>query len=96
MRPLGTWNSVTYTRCVSCGVYVTTGNPPPRPQYHEPVAEYDDPFADPRTPEEKRASVEGWEEFGPCAGFPHGGWEKWHVHPFDETRTVLVRKPRLF
>ena len=55
-----------------------------------------DPFADPRTEDEKRASVEGWAEFAPCDGYPLGGWEKAHVHPFDDTRTVMVRKPRLF
>jgi hypothetical protein len=56
----------------------------------------DDPFADPRSDEEKRASVEGWVEFAPCDGYPFGGWEKAHVHPFDDARTVMVRKPRLF
>lgn len=60
-----------------------------------PMAD-DDPFGDPRTDEEKRESVEGWAEFAPCDGYPFGGWEKPHVHPFDDTRTVMVRKPRLF
>jgi hypothetical protein len=55
-----------------------------------------DPFGDPRTEDEKRASVEGWIEFTPCDGYPFGGWEKPHVHPFDDSRTVMVRKPRLF
>lgn len=61
-----------------------------------PLTESNDPFADPRTDEEKRASVEGWIEFAPCEGYAFGGWEKAHVHPFDDTRSVMVRKPRLF
>lgn len=54
------------------------------------------PFADPRSEDEKRESVEGWIEFAPCEGYPFGGWKKEHVHPFDDSRTVWVAKPRLF
>jgi hypothetical protein len=61
-----------------------------------PTCESDDPFADPRSEDERRESVEEWIEFAPCDDYPFGGWEKPHVHPFDDTRTVMVRRPRLF
>lgn len=49
----------------------------------------DDPFADPRTPEEIAWDTTGWAE---C----EGGWEKFGPHPFDESRTVRHFRPRLF